>query len=297
MEKPILLTKTELLVPIKQALNRIEKIRQRKASNDDPIILEGLFVLAVASFENSINDTLRIFFKHIPQKLSIKNESLSKEDLLSNNLLEIISERKVLALSYKNLKDWLKYFFEISSLEEDNFFTSDYFLKLQEIKASRNLLLHNNLITNSMYLESAGDYKRANYIGSQLEIDQVYLYDSIITIRAILNDFRTRLLNKYDNYTRIQAIKNLWSYTFSTPVLKFENEWELDPQNDCIAFYKEETSQRGSLSTSEQMFLDIWIAHVKGMSRIELESSFYHLDNTNKRKLGYLVSVIDILKS
>jgi len=58
MEQPILLLKKDLIKPISQALERIEKIRERKANNEDSIILEGLFALALSSFENSLNDTL-----------------------------------------------------------------------------------------------------------------------------------------------------------------------------------------------------------------------------------------------
>ena len=88
MKKPILLQKRHLSRPIEQVLERIEKIRQRKMNNDDSIILEGLFALGVSSFENSIIDTLRILLTNIPDKLDIKSEPISKEQLINGNPLK-----------------------------------------------------------------------------------------------------------------------------------------------------------------------------------------------------------------
>ncbi|AIJ35717.1 hypothetical protein [Porphyromonas gingivalis] len=59
MGKPILLTKTKLIQPIEQALIRIKGIEQREII-EDKIVLDGIFVLAVSSFEYSLNDTLRV---------------------------------------------------------------------------------------------------------------------------------------------------------------------------------------------------------------------------------------------
>src|SRR5208282_5233726 len=101
MKKPILLTKKELLDPIKQALDRLESIRQRKALNEDKIILEGLFVLAVASFENSLNDTIKVLLNHIPEKLDIKTENISKKDLIEGDALMKAIDNRINSISYK----------------------------------------------------------------------------------------------------------------------------------------------------------------------------------------------------
>jgi hypothetical protein len=141
MNKPILLTKYELLSPIEQALKRLEKIRERKAINEDSIILEGLFVLANSTFENSILDTLKILFKHIPDKLDIKEEKITKDILLGGDPLAETIEKRIISVSYSNLKEVLNYFIQITGISEGDIFTN-YYNKLCEIKASRNLLLH-----------------------------------------------------------------------------------------------------------------------------------------------------------
>ena len=155
MDRPILLTCKNLTKPIIQALDRIEKIRQRKVENSDSIILEGLFVLAVSSFEHSILDTLKIYFTFIPEKLDIKTENVLKEDLINGEPLAQAIENKINAVGYNNISDILSYFINITSISS-NFLTIDGVNKLLEIKATRNLLIHNNLIVNSLYKDTAG---------------------------------------------------------------------------------------------------------------------------------------------
>lgn len=296
MKKPILLNKKDLLDPINQAIERIEKIRIRKARNDDSIILEGLLVLAVSSFENSIFDTMRILFTHIPEKMEMKNETIAKESLLNGNPIAQVIERKVLEQSYKNAKDFLTYFIKATEITIADFFESDDFANLTEIKATRNLLIHNNLKVNSFYKENSGRLAR-NPNGLYLEINQDYLFNSIIVLQSILTLFKTKLTAKYKSFTRLKALKELFDFTFNTPIMTFANEWEVDKTEDRIIRYKEETSRAGGLSSSERMLFEVWLSHVRGIGRIEFEHSFFTFGRGNAEKFGYLVKEIDIFRS
>lgn len=301
MNKPILLNKLDLIEPIAKAQKRIEKIRVRKAQNEDNLILEGLFVLAVSSFENSITDTLKVLLNHIPYKLENKHENISKQDLLSTDLLEKVIEKKIIEQSYKNLKDFLTFFIDTTDIDIDKqtFFEGNDFEYLKEIKATRNLLIHNNLVINSSYLESAGSKARDNQLGNSLKIDKDYLYNSIVTLMNVLESFNEKLKIKYQKYTRINALRNLFNYIFETQIMEFDNEWIIDEAKDKIIDYNEEKSFYECLSTTEQMFFDIWLAHFRaiGKGRINLESSFFRLDKRNREKLGFLIKVIDLLKN
>lgn len=294
MKTPILLTKKALLEPINQALERIEKILQRKASHVDSIILEGLFVLAVASFENSLNDTLRVFLKHIPNKLDIKTETVTKEDLIEGNALEKAIDKKIHGVSYKNLKEIIQYFIDTTDIDKGTTFTT-HFDKLQEIKATRNLLLHNNLRINSIYNESAGPLRRSS--NDQLEITQDYLFESITAIKDVLNELSLKLTEKYKGYTRVNAVKSLWEFIFKTPMMKFEDEWVVDKERDVVLYHNEEKSRRGGLSTSELLFFNIWLSHFKGEDVKMTSFDLYRLDSRNIKKLAYFFTVIDTIKT
>lgn len=296
MKKPILLNKKELLEPINQAIERIENIRIRKASNDDSIILEGLLVLAVSSFENSIFDTMRILFTHIPEKMEMKNETIAKEELLNGNPIAQVIERKVLEQSYKNAKDFLTYFITVTGINVTDFFDSDNFANLIEIKATRNLLIHNNLKMNSFYKENAGRLARSPN-GCYLEINQDYLFNSIVVMQNILTLFKTKLISKYKSFTRLKALKELFDFTFKTPIMSFDNEWEVNTTEDRIIRYKEETSRASGLSSSEKMLFKVWLCHVRGMGKIEFEHSFFNFSRSTAEKFGYLVKEINIFQS
>lgn len=293
MEKPILLLKNNLIKPIEQALERVEKIRQRKESNNDSIILEGLFVLAVSSFENSLLDTLRILLFNIPEKLDFKSENISKDELIDGNPLKQAVENKINSVSYKNLTEVQKIFAKTTGLPE-NIISISLTNKLLEIKATRNLLIHNNLIINSIYKEIAGPNQREANAGNKLIIDQDYLFASLTTLRDILNKYKVKLLEKYSDFTKISAIKKLFSYIFTTPIMIFDNEFEVDNQNDSISGLKN-SNRRNSLSGSEKFYYDIWIAHSHG-TRFEFNSGqLYSI--SNKDKLSFFIKNIDLLKS
>lgn len=295
MERPILLQKKDLIKPIEQALERIEKIRQRKINNDDSIILEGLFALGVSSFENAISDTLRILLTNIPDKLDLKSEPISKEQLIDGNPLKQAIENKVNAVSYKNLTDILTYFTKVTGINE-NIVIEDELNSLIEIKATRNLLMHNNLIENSFYFETAGSNRRQPQgMDRRLLINQDYLFESLVTMRTILEKFIAELSRKYSGYTRINAIKKLFSYIFQTPIMVFENEFEVDVQRDVISNLKLETSRKNGLSSSERLYYDIWVAHSHGNGFEFNNGKFFNIGN--RQKLGYFIEQLDLLKS
>ena len=185
MGKPILLTKTKLIQPIEQALIRIKGIEQREII-EDKIVLEGIFVLAVSSFEYSLNDTLRVLLNFIPDKLDIKTESIPKNDLVNGNPLELAIENKILSVSYKSLPDILNYFAVTTGIDKKQIDETEL-NSLLEIKATRNLLLHNNLVINNIYKDTAGpNIRKPNNGNGKLSIDKDYLLQSLKTIKQVL---------------------------------------------------------------------------------------------------------------
>lgn len=295
MKKPTLIIKKDLIEPLNQALDRIESIRHRKANNEDRIILEGLLVLAVSTFEIFISDTLRIFLRNFPEKLDSTIEKISKEDLLEGSLLDSIIETKIISISYKNLSDIFTYFYKITGIDK-NAISVELFENLLEIKATRNLILHNNLIVNDIYINCAGKKLRESKIGNRLTIDQTYLFDSIICFRDVLNIFKTKLNNKYVNYTYLRALKELFMFTLDTPIMVFENEWIVDIDRDVIINHNSERSLRAGLSSGEEMIYNVWYSHIKGRELLFLNYNFFTIRGDFREKMSFLIKNIDLLK-
>lgn len=295
MRKPILLTKEKLIEPIIQALVRLEKISKTKDLNVEEIIIEGLFVLAIGTFENSLNNTLKVLLTQIPEKLDIKAESISKEDLLYGDPLEKCIESKINSVSYKNLKDIIDYFIKTTGINHNTI--SELLIdKLQEIKASRNLLIHNNLTINNIYNETAGKFKREG-TNNKLKINHEYLFLALTTLTEILVAIKTQLTDKYSEYTHLKALRELWKYTFKTPIMTFENEWIINEESDSVVGHNEAKSKRKGLSHSEQLFYTIWYSHLhKGPFNFD-NLNFYNLDKYSREKVSLILSTIELLKS
>ena len=205
-KRPNLLIQQKLLSPIKKARDGINEIKSHSSVTDEEVILQGLFVLAVSRFETMIVDTLKYLLLSIPQKIEKTALQLSKEELLSHQfeLIEIQVDKLLHDLAYKPLKEELKYFSKMLSIEIAE--TKDI-ESLHEIKATRNLLLHNELITNSIYLEMAGAAKRKTGTKEKLKVDKSYLASSLKTLVAVIDDLENKISKEYEEYTINLAIK------------------------------------------------------------------------------------------
>ena len=298
MNKPILLTEKQLIKPIIQAIERIDKIGQIEIENGNNIIVEGLFVLAVSSFENSILDSLKVYLMHIPDKLDFKTETISKKELIEGEPLRQAIENKINSISYKNLSEILSYFTKTTSIN-DTFLVDDLLNELIEIKATRNLLIHNNLIENNIYIETAGPKARMANYQQRLPINMEYLIKSLVALKNVLEAIKNELSIKYSSFTRIKATKNLFDFIFQTPLLNFEEVFILSEKSDTIHGINSKNIKNveDGLSGSEKLFFDLWIAHFTNKEFKFHGGWFYQLGSDRRKQLEYFISVIDILKS
>ena len=204
--KPILLTYKRLIMPVLLAKGKLQEILDIMSGNLKEVSMQGLFVLGVSKFEIMLSDVLIYFFKNIPEKLDIKEAKFSKYELLyEGELMGLKIERWVNDLSYKNVTDLLKCFCRTLSIDSD--YSNISIDDLIEIKETRNLLLHNNLVVNNLYLQKAGKNKRADIQGVKLKVDQEYIIQSISTLNQLVIEIEDNLKSKYCKYTKIAALQ------------------------------------------------------------------------------------------
>jgi hypothetical protein len=65
--------------------------------------------------------------------------------------------------------------------------SEDEIVRLAEVKASRDVLVHNQGVVNSIYRDRAGGLARFP-AGQSLEISEPYLNDAFLLVRKILTD-------------------------------------------------------------------------------------------------------------
>jgi hypothetical protein len=141
----------------------------------------------VATFEAFLFDFLRALLANEPRHLSHRKQidigtALSALDRQS--LILIIADRELNELKYKRIGEWFEY---LHGIVKTRCPTADEIEALAEIKASRDILVHNSAIANTIYIDKAGS--RARYhAGEKVEIPLPYHSDSWRLIKKVVND-------------------------------------------------------------------------------------------------------------
>lgn len=153
-------------------------------------LYENLIVTAVSQFESFLFTTLKLIISTYPQKLTrnVRGVEISRtvtlEVLLGVNTLEevldTIIDKRLIEVSRASPRDYLEYLGNIASID-----TSDpAFLDYIEIKAARDLIVHNSCVVNNIYLAKVGKKKRGK-VGEKLDIDADYFNHCIATLKRI----------------------------------------------------------------------------------------------------------------
>jgi hypothetical protein len=152
---------------------------------------------AVSHFEAFFFDFLKVLLQFNPRALSQKRQVTVGEvlDALdSENILETLIARELLDLQYKAPSDWIAFLNKIVNLG----LPDDDVARLAELKATRDLHLHNRGVVNDIYLRKAGPLARA-LLGSLLPISRPYVYDGADLLKRLVDRMcaaaRDRLAN------------------------------------------------------------------------------------------------------
>lgn len=212
--KPRLLLITELLAPIDLAIKSFENLDSELKTQNSSVIHNSIFAYLVSKYEIMLKDVLILFIKAFPEKLSSLGIKCNEE----KDLNKIINN-----IFYKNINEIIEIVynktFSIPMLD------NSFLTKINEIKATRNLLIHNDLKINEIYLEKAGSSKRGNTLGDFLPLNITYIEETINILSHISIDFREKINQKYQEYSKLKLIKDLWNYLFDTPMLVFDEIW------------------------------------------------------------------------
>jgi hypothetical protein len=291
--RPILLTKEQMLAPIVSARNKLNSIRVNAPSDGkDNIVREGLFVLGVSTVEVMILDILSTYFKYIPAQIPDKSISIPKDTLIDSefSVIDVHIDNYINGLGYQNLREILNKFCEHLAIDL-KIFRDKYEDALQEIKESRNLLIHNDLKVNSFYLAKAGPKARATEIDRRVSIDYKYFIYALDVLDNLCDSCTNNIESKYADYTKYRAIKALWEYIFHTPILDFDDYWQSSPEGDTVFMKKKEF--HGGVSTSEGIFLGVWVNHFNmNKNKYIGEFNLARLDTVNKEKMLWFISTL-----
>ena len=295
MSKPIIIFYDELIEPINRAKSELNELKENILNIEKEFLIKSVFAYSFAILESSLSECLGRYLNMIPQKLSFDKLNLTKhkdtliDESLSHKLISLIIEDYLISIGYGKLEDFLSIFCDLLNISK----VDNYYEGLNEKKERRNLLLHNNLVVNNKYIQNTKC--SPNQRGKQLNVSVDYVLDTINCMLKILSDLKSKIDSKYIRYTRLETIKRIWEYLFSTPLLIFEKSWIIEDER-ILGFNLDGVKRyAGSLSSSEKTFLAYWLQNFSNTINDEL---FKFRDMSMQISLGdekfiFLVELFD----
>jgi len=296
MNPPRLLILGKLLQPSRLALNALGEIEERlPGTASGSIELRGLFVLMISAVETMLTDTYVYYVRSFPEAFDFKDARFSKDDILAANLaLDLIEqqiEKNAISHAYESFPELLRTFTKTIGITAPPL-DQDLINRIVEVKETRNLLLHSNLQVNRRYVARAGQFRRMDCEGEELPLAQKYVSEACQNLTRLINDLDDRMNTAYASYTRLAALRKLWDYLFSSPIMPFDDFWVTNAEKDKVTALKVSPLEK-QLSSSEHAFLGIWRAHFNGWNKSSIDAaSMYGLDTDNKRKMLWFLATL-----
>ncbi len=171
-------------------------------------LFEAFLTNSVTMFESFLGDVLVEYFQHYPLKLSQKvpktpaGPDVTVKDVIEAENKDDIFEQLVdshLSNVFRQRPDiYMEYISKILGVKKDASFR-DYY----EISATRDLIVHNDLYVNHLYLDKSKSKARGQ-LGDRLVVDKSYYYDSLAKLKKVSGAIKRDVEKKYGaNETKV----------------------------------------------------------------------------------------------
>lgn len=161
-------------------------------------IFETNIVSLVSRTEAFIQDSLAIVASAYPKKLSILADKggIPLDLFLEHEEREDVIRRfvamKCEGLMFGKPSEYLDKAAKVLAIEVDANLVKEFI----EIKASRDIIIHNSGRINKLYVEKAGD-KRRGADGEELVIDRTYFRHVIVTLKKLSREIQSKTEEKH----------------------------------------------------------------------------------------------------
>ena len=251
-------------------LSQIKEIEGKLSA--DLVVNKGLFVMITSSFEDSIRDLLRTVLIAFPEKLNKLSCTISRKQLseIAEKGHSVIIDNELYSMFREGVQSQLidlqKILFNKSNIRSghknpknpiDNYIVESI-RKIHEISLFRNALIHNGGKASTILFESAKYYKE--------EARGTIIFNAKL-VSKFINEYENFILNvnreirlaykSSTDATVIEKTKNLWNECFSSPILNFDDYWDINIEKDLIVGIKYPIIE-SQISSSEKVFLSIW---------------------------------------
>lgn len=193
---------------VKGGLKRIATLGPSGRSYDQDAIVKKLesyesgflpqlsFQHAVTVFESWLFDILRHLLAN-RNRLNKKRKIEISEIIACNTMEELIAgviEAELNEIKYKKPTEWFDYLRAFVGITAP---TQNQIDSISEIKASRDILVHNDGFVNPIYLSKAGSFARG-IDGGKLSFDHQYVFDSWQCLNTVIKETGQQIASKLD---------------------------------------------------------------------------------------------------
>src|SRR6266436_724257 len=153
-------------------------------------VYDQMLVTGVAVTEDYLQGVLRTIFKWFPEKLNLSVDGKQAEKNIGlaliiksatvDEILDTVIEKQLLAVFYGPPERYFDYVESILSIKIEQ----ELRASLAEIKATRDIIVHNSGIANEVYISKAGTEARGS-VGERLKTDTAYFKAAIHTMKRL----------------------------------------------------------------------------------------------------------------
>ena len=189
---------------------RRQKILQLLDSAIARDIYSQSLTVAVATSEDYLAQVLTIILRWFPHKLKLtpngsRDERVIRLDLVleaenMGDLLARIIERRLVSIFYGSPQRYFNYVERVLAFGLDDHLKAEY----AEVKATRDLLIHNSGIVNQVYLNKVGPEARAAE-AEAIPLHDQYFSQSIRCMKRVVTGVYSGCLEKYGDVDFSQA--------------------------------------------------------------------------------------------
>ncbi|MDP2181202.1 MAG: hypothetical protein Q8K99_01355 [Actinomycetota bacterium] len=128
---------------------------------------------------------------------------------------------------------------------------------VNEVKCTRDVVVHNGGIVDDRYLAKAGSRSRGEE-GKHVPLDDAYIEDSMDAIIGLLSEFYELGPARFTGWVPSRAFREMWEGTVLESLVPFNDAWQIEEREDHDRVILKEVSWRWS--SSEKMLFDFFLA-------------------------------------
>lgn len=153
-------------------------------------LYESFLITAIGEFEGFLSQVMREVFRAYPLKLGVSVPGIAAcrgapiDVILGSGTLEEVLDRTVeehlRGVFFAAPRAYVEYFSKVVGTDVDDPAFLDYY----ELKATRDLLVHNSRVINAIYIEKAGSKARGK-VGQKIGVDSPYFDGALATLKRL----------------------------------------------------------------------------------------------------------------